>query len=229
MSEADVILDHGRQPFERFDRAAWLRDVLTDRTGESWRIQKVEGGFAVVGSERKTVPEGTNTPDMTSFDSVTIRQALRVSLPFYLPFLLLGALLGLAPVLAIRTVLVAMHLPGLPAWLDPALVIGFLRLAGWGVAILSALALFLPWFAHRYVVTPEGVEQSIGIIARETHRVRFGDIRSIGLKQGLIARLFNIGTLEFSAAGTDGVDVRFVNIVSPMKIREWIERLSNRS
>ncbi|WP_022949795.1 PH domain-containing protein [Methylohalobius crimeensis] len=228
MSEIDVILDHGQRPFERFERAAWLRDVLAERTGESWRIQKVEGGFAVAGSG-KAVPEGTNAPETTSFDPVMIRQALRVSLPFYLPFLLLGALLGLAPVLAVRTVLEAMHLPGLPAWLDPALVIGFLRLAGWGVAALSALALYLPWVAHRYAVTPEGVEQSIGIIARETHRVRFEDIRSIGLKQGLIARLFNIGTLEFSAAGTDGVDVRFINIVSPMKIREWIERLSGGS
>ena len=64
-----------------------------------------------------------------------------------------------------------------------------------------------------------------GLIARETLSVRYRDIRSVGLKQSMVDRLLNIGLLEFAAAGTDDVDIRFSNVVDPTQLKARIQTL----
>ena len=52
-------------------------------------------------------------------------------------------------------------------------------------------------------------------IAREFISIRFSEIKTIGVKQGILARLLNVGNLEFASSGSDGVDIIFTNIVNP--------------
>lgn len=45
---------------------------------------------------------------------------------------------------------------------------------------------------------------------------------TVGLRQGLLDRLLNIGILEFAASGTDDVDIRFINIADPTGVKAEI-------
>jgi uncharacterized membrane protein YdbT with pleckstrin-like domain len=50
------------------------------------------------------------------------------------------------------------------------------------------------------------------------------DVRAINVKQGILARIFGIGTVEVGSAGTAGIEVRFVGINSPVIVRDMIRR-----
>ncbi|HHI71459.1 MAG TPA: PH domain-containing protein [Rhodobacteraceae bacterium] len=224
------LTDYHGKPFGEFQRAAWLRDLLTDVTGRPWLIENTGEGFIVVGDGNPEISGTGKTSDESnrkrrSFQPVTLHPALRTSLPFYLPLAMLGVYMALNPTGFLSRLMTFQLFSPLSEFLDVNIALGWIGLIGKALMLLSILAVVLPWLSNRYIVSPEGVEARAGIIARDSVQVRFSDIRSIGLRQGLIDRLLGVGTLEFSSAGTGGVDVRFINIPSPMKIRQWIEKL----
>ena len=64
-------------------------------------------------------------------------------------------------------------------------------------------------------------------MTRDVTNVRFAEIRTIGLRQGVLDRLLNIGILEFASSGTDDVDIRIHNIADPKMLRDTIQRFVN--
>jgi len=95
------------------------------------------------------------------------------------------------------------------------------------VVLWALLAILFSMLANRYVLTAEYVESQYGIIARRTARVELGAIRTINLKQGIIDRLLNTGTLQFSSAGTSGVDVVFARVASPRDLERQVDSRRN--
>ncbi len=220
------IPDSDGRPFSDFSRAAWLRDILIENTGRPWTIQPAETGFVVVAPG----PSGHESykpasPPQEDFDTIVFKPALRVLLPWHLPFIALGILVtSLADDLT-AALLRSLRAAGLPHGFDVASLTAGVEIAGLLILGFSALAVFVPWLSHSYIVGPDGIEQRQGILSRDSTSIRLSDIRSINLKQGIIARLFNVGTLEFSSAGTDGIDIRFADVAGPLKIKRWIESL----
>ncbi len=219
------ILDSNDKPFNDFSRAAWLRDILIENTGRPWTIESVGSGFVVEAPEdSRSDPTGSAIPP-GAFETLVFRPALRVLLPWYIPFLALGMLaVSFADDLAI-TLLRSLNVSRLPPGVDAAFVADAVETAGTVILGLSMLAIVIPWLSNSYVVGPDGIEQRQGILSRDSTSIRLSDIRSINLKQGIIARLLNVGTLEFASAGTGGIDVRFTDVAGPLKIKRWIESL----
>ncbi|MFN2348854.1 MAG: PH domain-containing protein [Thioalkalivibrio sp.] len=106
------------------------------------------------------------------------------------------------------------------------------HVVAWGALLLCGWVL-LGWVYHRYVrlyrVTPDSVEEHVGIVARQTRRVRLQHVRSVGLRQTFFGRLFNVGDLEFASSGTGEVDIVFRGIRSPATMRTHIQDLMNAS
>ena len=72
--------------------------------------------------------------------------------------------------------------------------------------------------------TSRRVMAKVGIIARKTHEVEIRDIRGINMKQGLVERLFGLGTVGVGSASTAGLEVVFKGIPNPAKVRDEIRR-----
>lgn len=95
------------------------------------------------------------------------------------------------------------------------------------IVILLPLLPFVYYrrYAHRYVVQEGRIEHRKGIIARRVNSIRVKDIRAINIKQGIIERLLDIGTLEFSSAGGAGIEITWWGLRHPDAIKNTIEQM----
>lgn len=104
----------------------------------------------------------------------------------------------------------------------PALVLGVVTLPIFGLGIFILVWVFWSRSSSRYLVTTRRVVSEVGILSRSRQEVGIGDIRSIGLKQGLAGRMFGVGDVEVASAGTAGVEVVFKGIAGVEGVRRTI-------
>ena len=95
--------------------------------------------------------------------------------------------------------------------------------------VILVLALIYRHYVHRYYIDSDRIEHRKGIIARDVKSVRLGDLRNVNLRQGIIDRLLGIGTVEFSSAGGSGIEVQWVGVLAPSKLKAEIEQLRDGS
>ena len=93
-----------------------------------------------------------------------------------------------------------------------------------GVGLLVILYAILDRNTKLYTLTNKRVMSKAGIISRKIHEVGVKDIRNINVKQGILERLFGLGTVEIASAGTGGAEVTFIGIRDPMRARDLIRR-----
>jgi membrane protein YdbS with pleckstrin-like domain len=75
-----------------------------------------------------------------------------------------------------------------------------------------------------YTLTSRRVTSRVGIISRTVHEVAITDIRNLNVKQGIVERLFGLGTVQIGSAGTAGIEVEFRGVSEPMRVRDLIRR-----
>jgi uncharacterized membrane protein YdbT with pleckstrin-like domain len=78
--------------------------------------------------------------------------------------------------------------------------------------------------AH-YSITDTVAVQREGIISRNTSEVEVRDIRNIQVKQGVLERLFGLGSVLISTAGQGGIEIVFWGIKQPQAIAETLRKL----
>lgn len=79
-----------------------------------------------------------------------------------------------------------------------------------------------------FTITNKRVKSKRGIFACTTQEVTIKDIRVINLKQSIIEKLCNLGTIEIELAGTSGIEVSFNGILQAPKIKNMITELKDR-
>jgi uncharacterized membrane protein YdbT with pleckstrin-like domain len=79
------------------------------------------------------------------------------------------------------------------------------------------------FLATRYIITTTSVSMRFGIIARDITRVRIVDIRSVRLKQSIIGRLLNFGSVIIGTADTSESEVILKDVANPADILSLIE------
>ena len=92
------------------------------------------------------------------------------------------------------------------------------------IAIFLIVLAFLDRLGKLFTLTNKRVLCKKGIFSREMHEVGTKDIRNINVKQGILGRMFGYGTVEIASAGTDGVEVSFVGISDPIRVRDLIRK-----
>ena len=75
-------------------------------------------------------------------------------------------------------------------------------------------------------ITDDRVVLRHGLLAKHTNEVRAADVRNVQVSQGMLQRLFGVGTLAVSTAGTGGVEILVGGIPAPQRIKERIYEMT---
>ena len=91
-------------------------------------------------------------------------------------------------------------------------------------AVLGVMALnmYLTWKYTRYIITSFSLITESGIIWKYHADTPRAKIQNIYINQGLIQRLLKVGDMGFSTAGESHVEVQWVGIKNPYKLKEKI-------
>ncbi|MBX7209287.1 MAG: PH domain-containing protein [Verrucomicrobiaceae bacterium] len=98
-------------------------------------------------------------------------------------------------------------------------------LSGAGLACLTLACTAVARFSRDYYVTNERVEVVWGVIGRSSKEVRICDIRAIDVHEAWLTGLLGVGSLDFSSAGTAGVEVQFKDIRNAHEVKEIVREL----
>lgn len=94
---------------------------------------------------------------------------------------------------------------------------------------LAALALFASacWskFSNRFSVRDGTISATYGLLSIEIRQIEARDLKDLVLRQSLLGRILNYGTLEFSSAGRDTAEVVFYGIPDPHSVRRLVTEL----
>jgi len=137
------------------------------------------------------------------------------SLLCYLPAYVAGVIL---PVAVLLIAIIAIGSTGGSFVLIPILVVGI----GGGLSII--------WWAQLdrkntvFTVTSRRVMAKRGIISKSTQEVTMKDIRTINFTQGILERIFSLGTVQICSAGTGDIDVQFAGIPNAQRVKDIISR-----
>lgn len=103
-------------------------------------------------------------------------------------------------------------------------IVGVVLLPLFGVGLIFILYALLDRNTKVFVITNKRVTAKTGIIARNIHEVGIKDIRNIDVKQGILERLFDLGTVEIGSAGTAQNEVTFPGINNPIPVRDMVRQ-----
>ena len=93
--------------------------------------------------------------------------------------------------------------------------------------LLGALLLLIWWLqckATCLTVTNKRTTLRRGILSKHTTEVRHTDVRNIQVRQGVFQRMFGIGAIGVSTAGTAGVELQVSGIPHPKAIADMIRQ-----
>jgi len=209
--------------FASFDDAMAMCELLGRETGSEYTVMPdTQLGFTTkrVGSNidpRKIARE-------TGIQNQEFRQAWRGFISNYLQ-ILIGMLLIINPYQWIGLVFSLLEIDTIPAWFNLKGVGEFVAFGG-GLLIVYGLRFIYSFFAEKLYIDDDSFIIKKGIIAQSQVQIRFGDIKTIGVNQGILDRLLGIGTIHLDSAGTNGtVDIEFNNMIDPVSIRRNIQRM----
>ena len=80
---------------------------------------------------------------------------------------------------------------------------------------------------RRYFVTTKRVKAEWGLIVKSSAEVRIKDIRATNVVRRGLSGLFGIGTLQFSSASGEGIEVAFQAIRNAQSVKDIVTRLQD--
>lgn len=97
-----------------------------------------------------------------------------------------------------------------------------------GLAAIPGLVV-LKWFlwamGSSLTVTTQRSILREGILSRATIEVRHRDIRTIGVRQGVVQRLLGVGQIDIASSGHGGIEISLAGLVDPNGIANAIRAL----
>ena len=210
--------------FARFDDAMAICDLLNKESGNVYTVMTDENlGFTVKRNKENRQQEQKSTENNDS-KKRECRQSLKGFVWNYLEFAI-GILLAFSPYTVMEWVFALLNIQSIPEWLDLQSWGELIRLLGLFIVFLG-LSFIYSYYAIKLCFDDDGVVLKKGIIAQNQVQIRFNDIKTIGVQQSILERLLGIGTLHLDSAGTNGtVDIIFNNLVNPIHMRHWIQRV----
>lgn len=224
-----MIFNLDQQPFDSFDSAAKMRDMLIQETEHRYQVELFEpgneaAGFVIIQTSQKSVNNTGYSSKTGTISNKVYHPALR-SYWLYCPLAVAALLLIFFAIELWTIVLSILDSKGLPAWIDGGLLVNTTQMIGAVGIIWIVLTVLINYYGTSLLIDSHGLTFKQGIVTRDVTHIRFADIRTLGLRQGLLDRLLNIGILEFASSGTDEVDIRFINIANPTGVKAEIEAI----
>lgn len=245
MAQDDVtlILSAEQKPFPDFNSASLMRDHLNagNLHYQFVVVEHPEGGFAIERRLRDrtqttqyspqsiALPQSKGDPlkDVSPETLEFVRLlpiVLRPALRNYFPTWIVVALLFLIAV-NVEHILLS-YVPR--SWLHQ--IVGFVpnidSILFWGfigLAVFQVMTVLKDVYSNEYTISKDHVQSRFGLVSRDTHTIKFRDIRGVALEQSVFERLIGVGTLEFYTAGSSGADVVFRKVAKPTELRDYLD------
>jgi uncharacterized membrane protein YdbT with pleckstrin-like domain len=101
-----------------------------------------------------------------------------------------------------------------------------------GLAVLVFAVLFgitvivgyLRRIATTYTITSKRLHIKRGIIARKTQEARLERVQNVNTDQGVLARILQIGTVDFDTAGSDDSEFTFEGVANPDSVVRAVDQ-----
>jgi uncharacterized membrane protein YdbT with pleckstrin-like domain len=117
--------------------------------------------------------------------------------------------------------LLSFYVSGLLAALAIGAILWFAISEGAGVAagvVVFVLTLVIGYVRRlftKYLITNRRLRITRGIVRRDVQETRLDRVQNVNYKQGVVDRLFRVGTVDFDTAGTDDSEFRFEWVNGP--------------
>jgi len=92
-----------------------------------------------------------------------------------------------------------------------------------GIAALTILIGFVRRVATVYTITDRRLNIKKGIIARKVQETRLGRVQNANFTQGFIARVLQVGDVEFTTAGTEESNFVFAGVGQPEDVVQKVD------
>ena len=70
----------------------------------------------------------------------------------------------------------------------------------------------------KYLITNRRLRITRGIVRRKVQETRLDRVQNVNYEQGVLDRLFKVGTVDFDTAGTDDSEFKFEWVNSPEQV-----------
>jgi uncharacterized membrane protein YdbT with pleckstrin-like domain len=96
---------------------------------------------------------------------------------------------------------------------------------GGGVFVLLLIVGWLKRISTRYTITDRRLQIKRGIIARNVEEARVERVQNVTVKQGILERILQVGTVDFDTASNRADDTfQFRGIAQPEKITRLVDQ-----
>ncbi len=219
MQHNALLLDDGA-PYISIEAALLAGQYLSGETGRQYKPTPYQGGYALVISGDEQTSEKELELDVPAL-------YIRPSYRSQITTLLSALILIIIALVFVEEFLVMAKINNLFHWLYNH----FGWRLNWGLLLMSIQGFLILISAHfvlkallvkymqRYFIGPKGIEARLGIISIAETRIEYIHIRGVILKQSVIERLLGYGSIEVATSGTDGSEIKFVNIANPSHIQ----------
>jgi uncharacterized membrane protein YdbT with pleckstrin-like domain len=126
--------------------------------------------------------------------------------------------------------LMSFYVSGLLAALAIGAILWFAISEGAGVAagvVVFVLTLVIGYVRRvftKYLITNRRLRITRGIVRRDVQETRLDRVQNVNYKQGVVDRLFRVGTVDFDTAGTDDSEFRFEWVNGPEAVVRAVDQ-----
>ena len=93
--------------------------------------------------------------------------------------------------------------------------------------VIAGLTLVVGYFrriATKYLITTQRLRIRKGILRKRVQETRLERVQNVNYEQGVIDRVFRVGTVDFDTAGTDDSEFRFEWVNNPEGVVRTVDR-----
>lgn len=102
-------------------------------------------------------------------------------------------------------------------------ILSILLCFAYGVGVIILVIWWLRCRGEKLIITDERIIKKEGILGRRENIIYHSDVRNIQVKQGLLQRMFGVGSIGIATSGIAGVEIEINAIPNLMKVRNLID------
>jgi uncharacterized membrane protein YdbT with pleckstrin-like domain len=99
--------------------------------------------------------------------------------------------------------------------------------AGAVIVALTLLIGFLRRVGTKYLLTTQRLRITRGIVRKNVQETRLDRVQNVNYSQGILDRMFGVGTVDFDTAGTDDSDFTFEWINDPEQVVRRVDEATH--
>ena len=121
------------------------------------------------------------------------------------------------------------YLAGIAIAVGIGFIVKLVDSTGLGIAVaaviigLTVLAGLVKRIATTYTITDRRLNIKRGIVSRKVQETRLGRVQNVNFQQGVYERVMQIGSVEFTTAGTEESNFVFAGVGQPEEVVQQVD------